>query len=296
MSEIHDVALYAADYDFRVRVYPAERPDGTMLVWMHGGAFMFGSLEMPEADAVGRALSAAGSTVVSVDYTLAPLDALPALPPPPPMEGMPTPEQMAAEMAAAGPRAPFPVASLQVVAAFDWATANAASFGAVAHGVGVGGASAGGNLAAGAGLRIRDRGDQRPSSLLLIYPVLHNRIPDDTDGAFAKLLEGLPEALTFPPDASAAINKNYVGPGSLDDPYAFPGGHDVHGLPPTLIVAAERDRLRLSSDAFADELRAAGVTVEQVTEAGALHGFLNEHGEPAERTHAAMHRMLRSRV
>jgi acetyl esterase/lipase len=61
-------------------------------------------------------------------------------------------------------------------------------------------------------------------------------------------------------------------------------------------VAAERDRLRLSSDAFADELRAAVVEVVQVTEAGALHGFLNEPGVAAERTHEAMHRMLESRV
>src|SRR3954466_6890634 len=121
MPEIHDVDLTAAGFDFRVRVYPAAEPTGGMLVWLHGGAFMFGTLDMPEADQVGRRLSATGTTVVSVDYTLAPLDALDALEAPEPSEGMPTREQIRAEMDAAGPRAPFPVASLQVVEAFDWA-------------------------------------------------------------------------------------------------------------------------------------------------------------------------------
>src|SRR6186997_2794770 len=113
MSETHDIALEAGGYDFRVRVYPASEPNRALLVWLHGGAFMFGTLEMPEADQVGRRLSAAGITVVSVDYTLAPLDALTALPPPDPNAGLPSLEQLRSQAEAAGPRARFPVAGLQ---------------------------------------------------------------------------------------------------------------------------------------------------------------------------------------
>jgi acetyl esterase/lipase len=41
------------------------------LVWMHGGAFMAGSLDMPEADWTSRELARrAGAVVVSVDYRL----------------------------------------------------------------------------------------------------------------------------------------------------------------------------------------------------------------------------------
>ena len=110
MTDTHDVALEGGGHDFRVRVYPAAEPNGAMLVWLHGGAFMFGTLEMPEADQVGRRLSAAGVTVVSVDYTLAPLDALESLAAPDPDADFPSPEQLRAEAAAAGPRARFPVA------------------------------------------------------------------------------------------------------------------------------------------------------------------------------------------
>ena len=89
MTETHDVTLTGGGFDFRVRVYPAADPNGSVLVWLHGGGFMFGTLEMPEADQVGQRLSARGTTVVSVDYTLAPLDALATLPPAEPGDGMP---------------------------------------------------------------------------------------------------------------------------------------------------------------------------------------------------------------
>ena len=58
-----------------VRVYDDEPPAtaGTRpcLVWMHGGAFMAGNLDMPEADWTARELARrAGAVVVSVDYRL----------------------------------------------------------------------------------------------------------------------------------------------------------------------------------------------------------------------------------
>lgn len=286
MTETHDVALTGGGYDFRLRVYPAAEPNGSVLVWLHGGAFMFGTIDMPEADQVGRRLSALGTTVVSVDYTLAPLDALAALGPigdgaP---EGMPSPEQMRAEMEAAGPRARYPVASLQAVAAFDWAVAHAEEFGGAADRVSLGGASAGGNLAAGAGVRLRDRAQASPGAavpavLALVYPVLHAPLPV-ANAELEGLLVGLPEALTFPPASTEAINRNYLGEVDAGEAYAFPGGNDMTGLGRTLIVTADRDRLRASGEAFASELALAGVDVSIVRQRGALHGYLNEIGDP----------------
>lgn len=288
MTETHDVALEGGGYDFRVRVYPAAEPNGGMLVWLHGGAFMFGTLDMPEADMVGRRLSGDGVTVVSVDYTLAPLDAVAALPPADPMLDMPSPAQMAAEAESAGPRARFPVASLQIVAAFDWAVANAERFGADSTRICIGGASAGGNLAAGAAMRLRDREGAVPRALVLVYPVLHDPVPVASDELLG-LLEGLPAFFTFPPESTDAFNSNYLGDAADDEGYAFPGGHDLARLPSTVIVNADRDRLRASGEAFAAELVLSGVDVRVVREHGALHGFLNEPGNAAaERTLALM--------
>jgi len=286
MAEIHDVALTAADYDFRVRVYPADQPNGSMLVWLHGGAFMFGTIDMAEADHVARSLSDAGTTVVSVDYTLAPLDALPALGPPAPLEGMPTPEQMRAEMEAAGPRSRYPVASLQTVAAFDWAVHNADRFGASPDRVALGGASAGGNLAAGAAVRLRDRAASVPHLVALVYPVLHAPLPV-ANAELEGLLAGLPPALTFPPESTDAINSNYLGD-AAPDLYAFPGGNDMTGLASTLIVTADRDRLRASGELFAAELALAGVNVSIVRQRGAMHGYLNEIGDSAAESTLAL--------
>ena len=110
--------------------------------------------------------------------------------------------------------------------------------------------------------------------------MLHAVLPE-ADAELEALLEGLPAALTFPPEATRAINAGYLAGASADEVYAFPGGHDMRGMPRTLILNAERDRLRASGEAFAAELAAAGVAVDVVTERGALHGYLNEIGDPA---------------
>lgn len=284
MTDTHDVPLQGGGHDFRVRVYPAPEPGGALLVWLHGGAFMFGTLEMPEADQVGRRLSAAGITVVSVDYTLAPLDALEALAPPEPEAGFPSPEQLRSEAEAAGPRARFPVAGLQTVAAFDWAVEHARSYGADPEQVSLGGASAGANLSAGAAMRLRDRGATAPRVLAMVYPSLHDGIlPPNAETA--RILLDVPPDRLFTPESRAAINRNYLPDGQDTLGYAFPGGHDLAGLPEVLIVNAELDSLRPSGEAFAAELAAASVDVRVVRQRGAMHGYLNEVGHPAsERT------------
>jgi acetyl esterase len=256
MTDTHDIPLEGGGHDFRVRVYPASEPGGALLVWLHGGAFMFGTLEMPEADQVGRRLSAAGVTVVSVDYTLAPLDALEAL-------------------------ARFPVAGLQTVAAFDWVVENARTYGADPARVALGGASAGANLSAGAAMRLRDRGTTMPSLLALVYPSLHDGILQPNE-ELARLLQTIPPSRIFTTEARDAINRNFL-PDREDDPhgYAFAGGHDLAGLPPVLMVNAELDSLRASGEAFAGELATASVDVQVVRARGAMHGYLNEVGDPA---------------
>ena len=283
MREIEEVRLRAADHEFRVRVYPANEPSGAALVWLHGGAFMFGTIDMPEADQVARDLAARGIPVVSVDYTLAPLDALPDLDV---VEGdddgLPSPGVMGAEIAAAGPRARFPVASLQTVAAFDWAVAHAAELSAeIPHG-------------SGSAVRARE-GTSRPapgSASATGGPPLRRRCcsrircctpSSPAAGAeLESLVADVPGRLAFPPEEVRAFNINYVGdPALLDDPAAFPAGHDQRGLPPTVIVVAERDRLRSSAQAFAAEVALAGGEVAIGVERDALHGFLNEAGHPA---------------
>jgi xylan 1,4-beta-xylosidase len=62
----------------------------------------------------------------------------------------------------------------------------------------------------------------------------------------------------------------------MSDGTAFPGGHDLSGFPRTLLIDADRDSLRASGGAFADELRSFGVPINYEIVADARHGFLNQ--------------------
>ncbi len=266
-----------------MRVYPAARPNGAMLVWLHGGAFMFGTLEMPEADQVGQRLSAQGITVVSVDYTLAPLDAVDALGPPPEDTG--SRSSLCAPRPSGGAPRPLPGAVAADRGGFRLAVDNAASYGARPGRVSLGGASAGANLSAGAAMRLRDRGTTMPRVLALVYPSLHDGILPPNDET-AALLRNVPASRLFTPDSRAAINRNYLP--DADDPeaaYAFPGGHDLTGLPEVLIVNAELDSLRPSARSSPPSSPGQASTSRLVRQPGAMHGYLNEIGHPAaERT------------
>jgi acetyl esterase len=258
-----------------LRIYRATAPDaapGPALVWAHGGAFAWGDLDMPEAEWVAEQLAERGVTVVSVEYRLAPLSAT---------------------MAGEGeePRAgfPFPVASEELTAAFRWALEHAAAYGIDPHRLSLGGASAGGNLAAGASLRLRDAGGPQPASMLLAYPLIHSVLPEPTPELAAKLA-ALPAEARFEPATVREFNLNYVADAAeLDNPYAFPGGHDLTGLPPAFILDSDHDSLRSSGEAFAAELASAGLDVAVFREPGTRHGHLNEPLNPA--AHASIRRM-----
>jgi acetyl esterase len=249
--------------DIPVRIYPAHGAAAAPgLVWLHGGGFAYGDLDMPEGDWVARQLAGRGIGVVSVSYRLAP--PLPAQPD----DGLRT------------DGAHYPVPSDDVLAAFIWTVDHAAELGLDPGAISLGGASAGAALAAGAAMRLRDAGRHVPARVLLAYPTVHAVLPEPP-AELATKLTALSEDLLFRPEAVARMNLNYAGdPLVLLSPYAFPGGHDLTGLPPTLILNSDSDSLRSSGEAFADELRAAGVEVTCRFEPGSTHGHLNRPERP----------------
>ncbi len=233
-----------------VRTYTPPEPNGTALLWIHGGGFVKGDLDMPEADTVARGLAAAGITVASVDYRLA-------------VEGV-----------------RFPVPGDDVDAAWRWASAGAA-LGVPAERWHLGGASAGANLAAAETQRARDTGLPAPASTVLIYPVLHDVLPTPSP-SLARLLARLPDEARFTTERCRELNLNYVGDAALlQHPYAFPAHGRLAGLSPTLIVNAEIDDLRPSGEDFAALLARAGVDVAVLREPATWHGYLNDFSQPA---------------
>lgn len=230
-----------------VRIYaPNSTGDAQCLVWVHGGGFVGGDLDMPEADWVARELaSRAEIVVVSVDYRLC-------------VNGV-----------------TYPVPHDDVVAAVRWAVRHARSLGADAGRISVGGASAGANLAAGAVLKLRDADGWQPAQLIMAYPVAHAVVPPPS-ASLAALMTEVPQLLRFPPEVTHTMNVNYVGgPVSRADGYAFPALAALEGLCPVLVLNAEYDDLRASGEAFCAALALAGVDVRQVQVRTMLHGFLN---------------------
>lgn len=253
--------------DGLVRVYPAERPAGTGLVWAHGGGFAFGDIDMPESDWVARELSARGTTVISVDYRLAPVTAAFA-PDQEPRDGV-----------------HFPAASDDLLSAYRWALANADGLGIRRDALAIGGTSAGGNLAAGAALRLSD--DESPALVVLAYPTLLAVQPAPGAELRARL-DAQPDADRFGPDVVLSMYENYLG-GPVDGApvAAIPGlatASDLAAFPPTLMINGDVDELRVSGEHFAAALAATGRDIDVVTEPGTQHGHLNRPDEAAATT------------
>lgn len=239
-----------------VRVYtaasaaPADAP-GAALVWLHGGAFLGGDLDMPEADHTARFVAGTtGRPVISVDYRLA----------------------------RGGVHHPIP--EDDVVAAYEWVRDGGTGLSIDPARIAIGGASAGACLTASAGLRLRDAGSP-PWQLFLVYPVAHWDVPAP-DADLAARLAQLPSSLQFSEEGRESINTNYTGGPAADaGPYAFPGdGHDLTGLPPVYIENCEFDDLRASGEQFGRQLAAAGVDVEVACAPGVPHAHLNWQGSP----------------
>lgn len=227
----------------------------TGLLWLHGGAFMFGDLDMPESHWVAQQLATDNRVVVTADYRLAPI-----------------PESLAAHVPAR-PGFHFPVASEELTALFESLVET--DLVAATTLWTIGGASAGGNLSAGVAMRLRDKDTVCAIGLLLVYPLLHAELPSFRP-ELARKVSQLPEASRADAASVAGLNLHYVGEAAaLADPYAFPGGHDLEGLPSTFVLNSDSDGLRSSGEAFGSELAAAGVDVKVLREPNTFHGHVN---------------------
>ncbi|WP_243696074.1 alpha/beta hydrolase [Labedella phragmitis] len=232
------------------RVYRGPTTPGRGLVWVHGGAFISGSLDMPESHWVGMELASRGISVLALDYRKA-------------LAGV-----------------SHPALSDDVLTGWRAAVEDADLLGVAAGDLHLGGASAGANLATGVTVRERDAGRTLPASLLLFYPVLHDTVPPPGPAAREAAI-AVPPELRFSPQFMRAVTENYVGAsGSTADPVAFPAHARLDGFPPTLIVNAEADDLRPSGEEFGSLLADAGVSAESIFEPGTAHGYLDHPGLP----------------
>jgi acetyl esterase/lipase len=136
--------------------------------------------------------------------------------------------------------------------------------------VAIGGASAGGGLAAGLALLARDRGQVSPVFQLLTYPMLDDRTAARPVGDDRHFRLWNNEANRFGWRAYTGLE-----PGSpAVDPLAAPARHDdLSGLSPAWIGVGTLDLFHDEDLAYAERLRAAGVPCDVLVVEGAFHGF-----------------------
>jgi acetyl esterase/lipase len=129
----------------------------------------------------------------------------------------------------------------------------------------IGGASAGGGLAAALALMVRDRGEFTPVLQLLTYPMLDDRtsVRTDMDPKRFRLWNQRSNQFGW---------ASYLG--DADPAVAVPARReDLSGLPPAWIGVGTNDLFYEEDLAYAERLRAAGVPCDIEVVPGAFHGF-----------------------
>src|SRR5690606_23669617 len=214
------------------------RPEHGLVVFVHGGGFVIGGLDVHDP-ACRRLCEGAGVPVISVDYRLA-------------------------------PEAQFPAAADDAVRACEWALAHAAELGADPTKVVIMGDSAGGNLAAVAANALSSALPP-PAGQILVYPVTDLR---DVTGYESRTYAAEGYGLTQ--RAMEWFCQCYSPePWQREDPRGSPIlAPDLSAAPPALVLTVEYDPLTSEAEAYARRLADAGVAVELHRQAGAIHGVL----------------------
>lgn len=240
---VEELELPGADGTLAARVYrpPDVAAPSPAFVYFYGGGWVLGSLDA--GDEVCRTLAdRAPCTVVAVSYR-------------------------------AAPEHPFPAAAEDAYAALAWLGEQAGALGLDPARLAVGGASAGANLAAVAGLLVRERGGPKLVLQVLVYPVT------DHLSETASMRECVDPAFFGAADVAWCWRHYLDDPADGADPRASPlRAPDLTRLPSALVVTAEADPLRDQGEAYAERLAAAGVPVESVRYDGLVHGFFSMTG------------------
>ncbi|OXR43669.1 Carboxylesterase NlhH [Nocardia cerradoensis] len=243
LENIRDITIPGPAGEIPARLYRPTEIEGptAALVYYHGGGWTLGDLDA--ADAVARFLAHhAALTVISIDYRLA-------------------------------PEHPFPAGLQDAIAAFNHVAAHPNRYGIEPEAIGVGGESAGGNLAAvvtqQSAFAARTNPVPIPAFQLLLMPV--------TDLSTERPSHQLFSSGPFLTNAHLKwFRAQYLtDPAQQHDPRVSPLlSDDLRGLPPAYIATAGFDILRDEGEAYAHKLATVGVPVVLRRHSSMAHGMI----------------------
>ncbi|MGI4831901.1 MAG: alpha/beta hydrolase [Janthinobacterium lividum] len=228
----------------QVRVYKPAAATGTppAIVYLHGGGWVIGSLDVYEPSAKALA-DRTGAVVFSVDYRLA-----------------------------SETENKFPAAHEDAYAAYKYVHDNAATLGVNPAKIAIAGESAGGNMAAAVCILARERGLALPVHELLVYPVADNNLNTASYMQYANAVPlNKPNIQYF---TGLYFNSMADGDNRL---ISLVDVADLKGLPTTTIIAAEIDPLQTEGMSLRDKLTAAGVSTDYTLYPGTTHEFFGTY-------------------
>ncbi len=219
---------------------PLDADRSRVILYTHGGGYIANTMHTARK-AIGHLAKAAGTLALTPDYRLA-------------------------------PEHPFPAQLEDTTAAYRWLLER----GFEAHSIAIAGESAGGNLATGTALKLREMSLPLPGAIIGFSPwfdLLGETETFDTNAATDGFLSR---------DASAMMASMFLGGADPHGPLTNPRHADLAGLPPMYLTAGGHETLLSAITDFADRARAQGVQVELEIAAGQQHAFVYMAGRAPE--------------
>lgn len=222
--------------DLPIRIYrPNSDQNAPALVYFHGGGWVLNFLDLYDA-ALHRLANQSGSVIISVNYQKA-------------------------------PEHPFPIPFDDCYAALIWTKAHGEEIGIDVNRIGVGGDSAGGNLAAAVAIKARDQSVSLRYQLL-VYPCTDRDFTTRSYSEFATDFGLSTQAMKW-------FWEQYLQGNQHDaNAYAAPmRAKSLTGVAPSIILMAKYDPLASDSENYSAKLRGDGVEVIYREFSEMNHGF-----------------------
>lgn len=245
LDEIYSVeskSIQGPTSELPIRIYrPSDRQNMPALLFFHGGGWVLNFLDIYEP-ALRKIANHGDFVIVAVEYQKA-------------------------------PEHPYPAAFNDCYATLQWLVANAKQLSIDQTSIGVGGDSAGGNLASAVALKALHENTISLAFQLLIYPC------NDAQMEYRSAIDNA-EGYGLTTKAMKWFWQQYLSKESdKSDPYAVPiAAKSLKGVAPAILIAAEFDPLTDDVKNYYKKLVKDSVPAIYKEFVGQIHGFFNLSG------------------
>lgn len=247
IKAIKDFHIAYSDVVLDARMYEPDTHGKGMIIYFHGGGFVFDSIQSHD-DVCRIVANSSGCKVISVGYRLA-------------------------------PEYRFPTAVNDAVNSFLWVYEHSDELGIDRSKIALMGDSSGGNLCGAASLMLRDQGKNLPKVQVMIYPFVGL---DQSSFSMREYTKGYRldrELLLWIAKMYLSRSEDFISPY-----FSLFASDTFKGIEETIIATGEYDPLRDMGESLVDRMIKEGVNVTSFRCLGMVHGFVNftEFSKPAK--------------